>query len=214
MNKIYVLEGTDGSGKTTQFEKTRKVLEENGIIRDSDCFSFPNYKANSSYFVREYLGDAYGYVNPKLASSFYLMDQFDSISKATESTSSISLFSRYWTSNLLYQTTKLKNSELLPFLDWYDDMVQNVYQLPAPSKVFLLDMPPEKSLELRTARGGSDAGVVDIHEADDEMMLKSYEMSIFIARRYNWDIISCTENNQIRSVDSINEELVHKILLP
>ena len=72
--KILVIEGTDFSGKTTQYEKLISKLWSIGIDITSE--SFPNYKSNSSYFVKEYLGGSYGVnansINPKADLYFML----------------------------------------------------------------------------------------------------------------------------------------------
>lgn len=55
---FIVLEGTDGSGKSTQFEQLKARLEREGY--DVVTYKFPLYAEESSYFVREYLAGKYG----------------------------------------------------------------------------------------------------------------------------------------------------------
>ena len=46
MGKLFVIDGTDGSGKQTQFNKLQEKLKEEGI--DYKVVSFPNYESPSS----------------------------------------------------------------------------------------------------------------------------------------------------------------------
>lgn len=72
MSRIVTLEGTDGSGKTTQFWLSQKKLKEANYQVISH--SFPQYDSPASYFVRSYLNKDYGLnpndVNGKAASVF------------------------------------------------------------------------------------------------------------------------------------------------
>ena len=74
---FIVIEGTDGSGKGTQFALLRDRLTEAGY--DVAAFDFPQYDQPSSYFVREYLNGKYGTadeVGPYTGSLFYALDRF------------------------------------------------------------------------------------------------------------------------------------------
>ncbi|MGH9857218.1 MAG: dTMP kinase, partial [Acidobacteriota bacterium] len=55
---FIVIEGTDGSGKGTQFKKLVERLESEG--HEVATFDFPQYDLPSSYFVKEYLNGKYG----------------------------------------------------------------------------------------------------------------------------------------------------------
>ena len=58
MGKIFVIDGTDGSGKQTQFELLKNKLSEQGI--DYKTVSFPNYDSPSSSLVKMYLSGEFG----------------------------------------------------------------------------------------------------------------------------------------------------------
>ena len=53
MGKLFVIDGTDGSGKQTQFTKLQERLEKDGV--DFKVVSFPNYDSPSSGLVKMYL---------------------------------------------------------------------------------------------------------------------------------------------------------------
>ena len=84
MGKIIVIEGTDCSGKTTQFEKLCERMKNEGIAFSTA--SFPDYPSESSWFVRQYLSGEFGThpsdVSAKTASVFYGVDRYASFMKA------------------------------------------------------------------------------------------------------------------------------------
>lgn len=65
MGKLFVIDGTDGSGKQTQFEELKKHFDEDGI--NYKTVSFPNYDSPSSSLVKMYLSGEFGEHAKKLA---------------------------------------------------------------------------------------------------------------------------------------------------
>ena len=80
MGKLIVLEGTDGSGKSTQFRLLTQRLTEEGL--DFQRLVFPQYKEESSALIRMYLNGDFGShpedVNAYAASAFYAVDRYAS----------------------------------------------------------------------------------------------------------------------------------------
>ena len=78
--KLIVLEGTDGSGKSTQFLRLSRRLRAEG--QDFHQLVFPRYQEESSALIRLYLSGAFGSrpgdVNAYAASSFYAVDRYAS----------------------------------------------------------------------------------------------------------------------------------------
>ena len=72
MGKLIVFEGTDGSGKSTQFDLLTKRLEQEGTAFHR--LRFPRYDQESSALIRMYLGGQFGSdpgaVNAYAASTF------------------------------------------------------------------------------------------------------------------------------------------------
>ena len=77
MGKLFVIDGTDGSGKQTQFEELKKHFDEDGI--NYKTVSFPNYDSPSS-LVKMYLSGEFGEhakeISPYIASTFYAADRY------------------------------------------------------------------------------------------------------------------------------------------
>ena len=77
--KLIVIEGLDGSGKSTQINRLCDVLIKKGIT-DFKQIKLPDYENDSSILVRKYLNGDFGKspedVNAYAASSFYAVDRF------------------------------------------------------------------------------------------------------------------------------------------
>ena len=58
MGKLIVIEGTDGSGKSTQFKRLTEHLQEDQILFKR--LVFPRYSEESSALIRMYLGGQFG----------------------------------------------------------------------------------------------------------------------------------------------------------
>ena len=75
MGKLIVIEGTDGSGKSTQFKRLTERLQEEG--KTFQKLVFPQYAEPSSALIRMYLGGEFGSkptdVNAYAASTFSCM---------------------------------------------------------------------------------------------------------------------------------------------
>src|SRR3989338_1416776 len=74
---FLVIEGTDGSGKETQFNLLAERIRNAG--HQVETFDFPRYDEPSSYFVKQYLNGVYGTaeeVGPYTGSLFYAIDRY------------------------------------------------------------------------------------------------------------------------------------------
>ena len=169
--KMIVFEGTDGSGKSTQF----KLLCDR-VNREGKSFRqlvFPRYDQPSSALIRMYLGGEFGKnpgdVNPYAASAFYAVDRYASLNQDWGDyyqEGGLILTDRYTTSNAVHQGAKCSPEERPDFLRWLDDFEHNKLGLPRANLVLYLDMPTEKSIELLRSREASTRTKADIHQLD------------------------------------------------
>ena len=219
MGKLFVIDGTDGSGKQTQFEKLKERLSNERI--DYKTVSFPNYDSPSSSLVKMYLSGEFGQdakkISPYIASTFYAADRFATFKKGYEeyyNNGGIILADRYTTANMVHQAGKIHDiKERKKFLDWLWDFEFNLYGLPVPSKVFFLKMPPEKSIELIKDRENKFTGDIkkDIHESDEKHLIDSFNAACDVAKDYNWYTIECIKNGKLRTIEDIHEEIFNEI---
>ena len=220
MGKLYVIDGTDASGKQTQFEKLQERLKKENI--DYRVISFPNYDSPSSALVKMYLSGEFGEnaknISPYVASTFFAVDRYATFKKELEEYykgGGIILADRYTTANMVHQAGKIDNKEEREkFLNWLWDLEFNLYKLPEPTKVLFLDMPPEYAFELMKNRENkfTHQAQKDIHERDKSHIIDSYNAACEVAQKYNWVKISCVNDKKIRTIEEIHEDIFKEIL--
>jgi len=206
---LIVIEGTDGSGKSTQAKMTREALLAAGV--DFKHLTFPRYADESSMLVRMYLRGDFGIhpedVNPYAASTFYAADRYASYKTDWQSDweqGRLIFCDRYTTSNAVHQSSKLPEEQLNPFADWLFDYEYRLLGLPAPTCVIFLDMPPEVSFRMLEKRQGETG---DIHELDHDYLIRCHDRALMVCEQYGWHRIPCAENGEIRSAEDINGDI-------
>lgn len=219
MGKLFVIDGTDGSGKQTQFQQLEESLLKDGI--DYKVVSFPNYDSPSSALVQMYLSGEFGEnakeISPYIASTFYAADRYATFQtgyKKYYEDGGIILADRYTTANMVHQAGKIKDEkEREKFLNWLWDFEFNLYGLPVPNEVFFLNMPVEKSIELMKNRENkfTHQEKKDIHERDVNHLKDAYEAACDVSKKYNWYEIKCVKNNEIRTIEDIHQEIYNEV---
>ena len=212
MGKLIVFEGTDGSGKSTQFELLAKRLEAEQI--GFQRLRFPQYEEPSSALIRMYLGGAFGddpeAVNAYAASTFYAVDRYASYQRVWKDYyqgGGLVVSDRYTTSNAVHQGSKVPEGERAEFFRWLYDLEYDRMGLPRPDLVVLLDMPVELSEQLIRKREQSTGTHADIHERDEDYLKKCRDVALHAAKYYGWRTVSCAKNGAIRGVEDIHEEV-------
>ena len=213
MGKLIVLEGLDGSGKSTQLSLLPDGLKKSGI--ECKTVSFPDYQSSSSALVKMYLNGDFGKkpddVNAYAASAFYTVDRFASYKSDWGdyyNNGGTVIAGRYTTSNAVHQTSKLPENEWTGFLDWLYDFEYNKISIPKPDKVIFLDMPVEVSQKLLSKRYCGDNAKKDIHESDVSYLSKCRKAALFTAEYSGWDIVLCAENGEARSIEDIASDVL------
>lgn len=219
MGKLFVIDGTDGSGKQTQFQKLQERLTKEEI--EYKTVSFPNYDSPSSSLVKMYLSGEFGKkakeVSPYIASTFYAADRYATFKTGYQEyydNDGIILADRYTTANMVHQAGKIYDKEeRKKFLDWLCNFEFNLYGLPVPSEVFFLNMPVEKSIELMKDRENkfTHEGVKDIHESDTQHLIDAYNSACDVAKDYNWYEIKCIKDGKLRTIEDIHEEIYKEV---
>ena len=138
MGKLIVFEGTDGTGKSTQFALlTKRLQSENIPFRR---LQFPQYLEPSSALIRMYLNGEFGddpnSVNAYAASTFYAVDRYASYQRVWKddyAAGGLILSDRYTTSNAVHQGGKLEGAAREEFFSWLYDLEFCRMGLPKPS---------------------------------------------------------------------------------
>ena len=212
MGKLIVIEGTDGSGKSTQFKRMSEHLQEDGV--SFRHIVFPRYSEDSSALIRMYLGGQFGSkptdVNAYAASSFYAVDRFASYKmdwgKWYED-GGVVLSDRYTTSNAVHQASKEDPENREKFLHWLYDFEYEKLMLPRPDLTIYLDVPTDFTEKMLRHREQDTNTSADIHEKDMQYLATCREMGRSAAKYYGWRIIQCVKDGQMRSIEDIHEEI-------
>lgn len=216
MGKLIVFEGTDGTGKSTQYARACKRLEAQGVRFQN--IKFPQYDEPSSALIKMYLAGEFGKdpdaINPYAASTFYAVDRYAGFARGWKDfydKGDVIVCDRYTTSNAVHQGSKLEGAAQAEFFTWLYDLEYDKMGLPKPDLVLCLDMPTELAHLLREKRDTQGVGDRDIHEHAERYLARCRETARLAAKYYGWTLISCVKDGQLRSIEDIHEEIYRHI---
>lgn len=216
MGKLIVLEGTDGSGKSTQFSLlTKRLTAENRAFQQ---LVFPQYSEESSALIRMYLGGEFGTspsdVNAYAASAFYAVDRYASYKKVWGQwyeSGGLVVSDRYTTSNAVHQASKEPPEARQDFLKWLYDFEYGKLGLPRPDLVIYLDVPTDFTERMMRRRETDTHTHADIHEQDLNYLATCRRAGKAAASYYGWKVISCVRDGVMRSIEDIHEEIYRHV---
>lgn len=209
---LIVLEGLDGSGKSTQLPLLEEELRRRGPVR---TVSFPDYSSPSSALVKMYLGgefgDKPGDVNAYAAGAFYAVDRYASFKKdwQRDYESGVTILAgRYTTSNMIYQMEKLPRSQWEGYISWAEDFEYERLGLPRPQRVIFLDMPLDAAQKLLSKRYGGHDEKKDLHERDLRYLESCAQCARFAAEKLGWRVVECARGAEPLSIEEIHRRVV------
>lgn len=212
MGKIIVIEGTDGSGKSTQFRLLTQRLQQEGT--EFKTLVFPQYSEPSSALIRMYLGGEFGTdpsdVNAYAASAFYAVDRYASFKKdwgKWYAQGGLIVSDRYTTSNAVHQASKESGEKQGEFLKWLYEFEYDRLGLPSPDLVIYLDVPTAFTEQMMRHREQETNTKADIHEQNSQYLATCRETGRAAAKFYGWNVIQCVQDGKMRSIEDIHQEI-------
>ena len=212
MGKLIVLEGTDGSGKSTQFRLMAQRLTDEKV--EFRRLVFPRYSCESSALIRMYLGGELGSkpsdVNAYAASAFYAVDRYASYKQdwgQWYEDGGLILSDRYTTSNAVHQASKETGESRDAFLKWLYEFEYDKLALPRPDLVIYLDVPTDYTEKMMRKREQDTNTTADIHEQDMQYLATCRQTGRDAAAFYGWNVIQCVKDGQMRTIEDIHEQI-------
>ena len=216
MGKLIVIEGTDGSGKSTQFRLLTQRREAENLTFQK--LGFPQYSEPSSALIRMYLGCEFGSspsdVNAYAASAFYAVDRYASFKKVWGEwyeNGGLIVSDRYTTSNAVHQASKVHQFDQNSFLQWLYDFEYDKLGLPRPNLTIYLDVPTDFTEKMMRKREADTHTSADIHEQDMDYLATCRRTGKAAAEYYGWTVIQCVKDGKMRTIEDIHEEIYRHV---
>lgn len=214
MALLIDIEGIDGSGKGTQARRLCDRLVQSGVT--ASLISFPRYE--STLFGRaigEFLNGDYGtleQVHPFLVSLLFAGDRFESKALLDEALRSceVVVLDRYVPSNVAHQASKCDGAARADLTRRILALEFEVFGLPRPDLVLLLDLPVPMAQELvlQKATRSYTHRAADLQEADAVYLQRVRDVYLELARHGSeWRLISGCAGDQMRTIDEVGEEI-------
>lgn len=177
---FIVLEGVDGSGKSTQIANLQAMLSEQGIA--TEYLHFPRFDAPYfgdliARFLRGELGSV-EQVDPYIVAMLYAGDRRDAAQmiRGWLDEGKVVICDRYVYSNIGYQCAKVEDeAERERLREWILSLEYDYFSIPRPDVSLFLDVPEaftERKLKQEVREGDDRAylhGKKDIHEQSMEL---------------------------------------------
>ena len=210
MGKLFVIDGTDGSGKQTQFEELKKRLDRENI--EYKTVSFPNYDSptgkiiGGAYLGRSYIGESVfsegvDKVDPKVAALYYAADRRYNRQKILDLLNDgvDVILDRYVESNMGHQGAKIFDKD--ERLKLYDNLATLEYEfleLPKPDLTIFLYMPYKRIAELK--KGREDVNLIYVRNAE--------QAYLELVDLHGYKKIDCTDKkDKLRDMLEIHEDI-------
>lgn len=206
MKKLFVIEGVDGAGKSTQIKLLRDFFSKKGY--NCEYLHFP--RTETPYFgelIARFLRGEFGSLNdvdPYLVAMLYAGDRKDASELISNwlSEDRIVLLDRYTYSNIAYQCAKLHDiSNQDKLMNWILTLEFSHFAIPMPDINVFLDVPfAFAENNLTKTRTGNDRnylnGTSDIHEGNMVFQKKVRDIYLRVSESDDrLSVIDCSDRN-------------------
>ena len=201
-SKFIVLEGIDGSGKSTQLTLLSEYLNAQGIPFKQ--LHFPRLdSAPFGPMIAGFLRGDYGsldQVHPSLVALLYAEDRHDFAPQLRSwlDDGNVVIMDRYVFSNIAFQCAKAKGEDAKSNLkDWILDLEYVYFNIPQPALTIYMDLPvgsARGAMESDTTRATRNYldGEMDIHESDHSFQESVRDAYVGLAKsEQNVETVQC-----------------------
>ena len=216
---FIVLEGVDGSGKSTQIANLQRMFAEQGI--PTEYLHFPRFDAPYfgdliARFLRGELGSI-EQVDPYIVAMLYAGDRRDAAAmiRGWMDEGKVVICDRYVYSNIGYQCAKVADeAEREKLREWILSLEYDYFAIPRPDVSLFLDVPfafTERKL-IQEVREGDDRaylnGKKDIHEQSLDLQRAVRQVYIDAAEHdENMFVVDCSSDGEMAKPEVIFERI-------
>ena len=221
--KLFVIEGVDGSGKSTQIKLLTDFFTGKGY--SCEFLHFP--RTDAPYYgelIARFLRGEFGSLNevdPYLVAMLYAGDRKDASEMIRDwlGKGKIVLLDRYTYSNIAYQCAKLDDKiEQDKLMKWILALEFKHFGIPKPDLNVFLDVPfsfTEK--KLNSGRSGDDRtylrGTLDIHELSLSFQKKVRDIYLWVAQSdETLSVVDCSDTGGKMQLPANISELIIRII--
>ena len=120
----------------------------------------------------------------------------------------IVIIDRYVASNMAHRGGLLENrNDRLKIYKKIELLEYEINELPRPDKTILLYLPYEYACILKKNR----KEIADETERNEKYLKMGEKAYLELSALYDYDLIECVKNKEIRTIEDINQELFEKI---
>lgn len=218
MSKFIVIEGTDCSGKETQSKLLVEFLTNQN--KKAVYLTFPNYNSPTGKIIggpylgkeeicKSYFKEGASHVDAKVASLYFAADRYYNLQQIIDYLNKdyIVIMDRYISSNMAHQGGKIKDKEKrYEMYQWLEKLEYELLGLIKPDITIFLHMPSKYTKDLKKNRTS-----LDEHEKDEEHLKQAELAYLELKDKYNFITIDCVENNKIKTIEEIHNEILNVI---
>ncbi len=203
---LIVIDGIDGSGKTTQINLLSEYLTQKNI--PFEVISFPRYEDNLyGKLIRRYLSGEFGSiqeVNPYLMVLSYAGDR--SLAKPLIenwlNSGKMVIANRYVSANKAHLSANLPEDQREEFMNWVEQLEYQTNGLPKEDLAILLNVDP------KIGQDNVRSGRVDIHEDNLEHLEQAAKIYLELSKAEDhWRVVNCMVDGRMRSKEDIHKDL-------
>jgi dTMP kinase len=220
--KLIVIDGNDGSGKTTQLSLLKSYLKKSKVAVRT--FDFPQYETFHGKMVGRFLNGDLGRLNdisPYLATYPYALDRMavaPQIKQALKEGYTV-LCNRYVTSNMGHMSARFDSkNERKTYVDWDRLLEYNKLGIPKEDFVVYLFVPKQVTQKLmenkdRSGRKYLRGKQKDIMEEDSEAVKRTERSFKELTERFKWTKIECVDKKgNMLTREEIHSKIVYELL--
>jgi dTMP kinase len=216
---LIVIEGIDGSGKTTQIELLKQYLASQGLAfgpkdHEVETISFPRYEDNLyGQLIRRYLEGEFGRineVNPYLIAQAYAGDRAlaKPLIESLLHSGKLVIANRYVSSSKAHLGANLPEDQREEFMGWIDKLEFQTNGIPKEDLTILLDVDP------KVGKANVSGKQKDIHEDDFKHLQGAAKIYLELSKAEpNWKVVDCMEGDHMKSKEGIHRQVVQTLTL-